>query len=105
MNKFSSNYEGAPALQKFLHCLNSFFQDDATGKAYAVQRTVALDLTMGPLTGCALETIAQDAQEDPSRLLDYAMIVIDSGNRHGDSWKAIFHPKQLILNFIREDMD
>jgi len=52
------------------------------------------------------ETIdARTHKKIPSRLLDYAMIVIDSGNRHGDSWKAIFHPKQLILNFIREDMD
>lgn len=43
-----------------------------------------LGLDMVPLTGCAIEDIALDAQKDVS-LTDYNMIVIDSGNSHGDS--------------------
>lgn len=81
MSQIASVFEGKEAVQRFLYCLNSFFQDDATGQAYAVTRDAELGLNMVPLTGCAIEAIALDAQKDVSLLTDYNMIVIDSGNR------------------------
>lgn len=103
MSQIATVFGGKEAVQQFLNCLNSFFQDDATGTAYAVTRNAELGLDMVPLTGCAIEDIALDAQKDVSLLTDYNMIVIDSGNSHGDSWKAIFHPNQVVFNFVRED--
>jgi len=103
MSQIATVSQGKDAVQEFLNCLNSFFQDDATGKAYVVTRGVNMGLNMVPLTGGTIEEIALDAQKDASLLTDYEMIVIDSGNSHGDSWKAIFHPNQLVLNFVRED--
>lgn len=99
----SSNYMGEEARQQFLVCLNSFLQDDATGQAYAVKRNEDLRLEMVALAGCAIEGIALHAQNDVDRLKSYSMIIIDSGNSHGDSWKAIFHPAECVLNFVRED--
>jgi hypothetical protein len=35
----------------------------------------------------------------------YEMIVIDSGNSHGDSWIATFYPKQMVLSFVDEHVN
>lgn len=31
------------------------------------------------------------------------MIVIDSANKHGDSWTAAFYPQQTSVTFVREN--
>jgi hypothetical protein len=99
----AASYAGKEARKRFLNCLNSFFDEDATGNAYAIMRRENLQLEMLPMTGCALDGAAHDVETDQvSRLEVYEMIVVDSGNKHGDSWKAIFHPRQSILHFVRE---
>lgn len=96
---------GEDALAFFMQSANAFFQDDATGNAYAIKRNGALGLEMVVLSQDDLHQILIDAQEDPARLSEYSMILIDSGNVHGDSWKAIYHPAQEVFHFVREDYD
>lgn len=95
-------FRDAKALEQLGICLNCFFQDDATGKAYVIERSELTQLFMIGLTGCAIQGIADDLNADPDRLSRYEMIVIDSGNSHGDSWIATYHPKQQVLTFVDE---
>lgn len=97
-------YIGKEAVEQFLISLNSFFQDDATGNSYGVRRNRDTTLDMMPFTGCGIEDVALDVQKDVSRLAGYEMIVIDSGNSHGDAWKAVFYPRQQVLSVVREDI-
>lgn len=90
------------AVEQFKICLNSFFQDEATGKAYGVTRNADKRLGMIAFSGCGIEGVALDVQEDVQLLNRFEMIVIDSGNTHGDSWKAIFHPAERVLSFVQE---
>lgn len=96
---------GEDALAFFMQSANAFFQDDATGNAYAIKRNGSLGLEMVVLSQDDLHQILIDAQNDPARLSEYNMILIDSGNVHGDSWKAIYHPAQEVFHFVREDYD
>lgn len=93
-------YHGDDARKFFFACFNSFTQDDATGKAYVVRRNAQRQLEMLPLTGCALEGVAIDLHNNEGNLSDCEMIVIDSGNSHGDSWIATYYPQQGALTFI-----
>lgn len=95
---------GEDALAFFMQSANSFFQDDATGDAYAIKHG-ALGLEMVVLSQDDLYNILTAAQNDPTQLSKYSMILIDSGNVHGDSWKAIYHPAQEVFHFVREDYD
>ena len=95
---------GEDALPFFMQSANAFFQDDATGNAYAIKHG-ALGLEMAVLSQDDLHNILAAAQKDPARLSEYSMILIDSGNAHGDSWKAIYHPAQEVFHFVREDYD
>lgn len=95
---------GEDAFVFFRQSANAFFQDDATGNAYAIKHG-ALGLEMVVLSQDDLYHILIDAQNDPARLSEYSMILIDSGNVHGDSWKAIYHPAQEVFHFVREDYD
>jgi len=96
---------GEDALAFFMQSANAFFQDDATGNAYALKRNGALGLEMVVLSQDDLHDLLVAAQKDPARLSEYNMILIDSGNVHGDSWKAIYHPAQEVFHFVREDYD
>jgi hypothetical protein len=93
---------GEEARQAFATCINSFLQDDATGKAYGVRRDSQQILKMVPFAGCGFQSIVEDFQDDVAKLQCYEMIVIDSGNSHGDSWIATFYPKQMSLSFVDE---
>ena len=95
---------GQEAIARFGSCLNSYFQDDATGKAYVIYRSGRTDLGMSGMTMCRTESIAQ-AISDTERIgeLDqYEMIVVDSGNSHGDSWIATFYPRQCVMTFVNK---
>ena len=96
---------GEDALAFFMQSANSFFQDDATGNAYAIKRNGRGVLEMVVLTHGDLDDLLVAAHKDPARLSEYNMIMIDSGNAHGDSWKATYHPAQEVFHFVREDYD
>ncbi len=91
---------GEEARREFATCINSFLQDDATGKAYGVRRDNQRYLQMVPFAGCGFQSIVEDFETDVERLNCYETIVIDSGNAHGDSWIATFYPKQMVLTFV-----
>lgn len=95
---------GEDALAFFMQSANAFIQDDATGDAYAIKHG-AIGLEMVVLSQDDLHNILAAAQNDPARLSQYSMILINSGNVHGDSWKAIYHPAQEVFHFVREDYD
>lgn len=101
----AKSYQGKEAQSRFAACVNSFFQDDAIGNAYCVTRNENKDLVMTRFTGCGFEGVVLDFEADIERLHRYEMIVIDSGNAHGDSWIATFYPKQMILSFVDEYVD
>lgn len=93
---------GKDAIEQFRNCLNSFFEDDATGKLYGAYRAEHSELRMVGMTMCRSEAIAE-LISDPERIgeLDqYQMLVLDSGNSHGDSWIATFYPRQCMMTLI-----
>jgi len=100
----SVTYCGHEAVKRFAVCLNSLMQNDATGGAYAIVRNEDTSLSMVPFTGCGIEGVFQDLANNVDRLHEYQMIVIDSGNSHGDSWIATFHPKQMVMSFVDEHL-
>lgn len=90
-------YEGATARERLLDCLNSFFQDDAVGWAYVIRRG-------SPDAGPALAPLSSDSV-DIGRLFQddqLEMVVVDSGNTDGDSWKAVYFCRTQVLTFVRE---
>ena len=93
---------GEEARKQFASCINSFLQDDSTGKAYGVRRDSQKLLQMVSFAGCGFQSIVEDFHDDVAKLHCYEMIVIDSGNSHGDSWIATFYPKQMSLSFVDE---
>lgn len=95
-------YLGNESVNFFLSCLNSFFDEDSTGKCYVISRDEGTNLNLTGLTGCATEFVADCLSNENlfSRLNIYEMIVIDSGNKHGDSWIATYYPKQMLTTFV-----
>lgn len=93
---------GQDAINRFLACMNSFLLDDATGKSYVIYRDNESYLQMCGLTMCRAEAVA-DALFNTEHIIEldmYEMIVIDSGNSHGDSWIATFYPKLCVMTFV-----
>ena len=93
---------GQDAIDRMLCCFNSYMQDDALGNAYCVRRGLKRDLRMFEMTTHRREEIVA-ALFSPARfseLESYEMIVIDSGNVHGDSWIATFYPRQRVMTFV-----
>jgi hypothetical protein len=93
-------YFGQNAVDLFSTCLSSFLQEDATGKSYVVERDNGL--RMIGLGMCLLEDIFYliSNSKNISELDQYEVIVIDSGNSHGDSWIAMFYPRQCVMAFV-----
>lgn len=103
MSQVAEIFSGQAAIERFAACLDSFFQDDAVGKSYGIKREDGSRLLkMTPFAGCGIEDVALDVQQDVRLLHEYEMIVVDSGNSHGDSWKAVFYPKEQVLSFIQD---
>jgi hypothetical protein len=97
---------GKDAIERFLACLHSYFDDDATGKAYVVHRCSFSEMRMAGMTMCRTEAIAfaLSNPESIAELDQYEMIVIDSGNSSGDSWIATFYPRQRVMTFVDQMM-
>ncbi len=93
-------YAGDAALEMFNTCLNSAFADDATGGAYgyrwAVSGTTPFNQVLEP-------TLTRIENPDELTLTDYNMVVIDSGNTHGDSWKYVYHTGLQVGTFMKEN--
>lgn len=51
---------------------------------------------------CGSEGTVKEFRGDVLTLACYEMVVIDSGNSHGDSWIATFYPKQMSMPFVDE---
>lgn len=93
---------GQEAITIFLSRVNSFFQDDATGNAYGMHLDDNHIMRMELFTPAYLEHLIND--DTMTRVSEYEMIVIDSGNIHGDTWKAVFYPKSKVLTHVQEDV-
>lgn len=95
-------YSGQEAIDRFGTCLNSYMQDDSTGKAYVVYRGGTTELRMAGMTLCRTEDMANALQNEEriGELDQYEMLVVDSGNSSGDSWVATFYPRQRAMTFV-----
>jgi hypothetical protein len=92
---------GAAAVRKFHMHLDCFLDEDAVGATYGIFRENS-ELTMKRLTFEEIHRVARCAADSPEQRSGYEMVVIDSGNKHGDSWKAVFYPDLKALTFLRE---
>lgn len=95
----ATTYQGAAAQDKFWHCVNSFMQPDATGCIQELVRDEKYDLMLRDIQdeqGGVSEGAIRSALESAE------MIIIDSGNVHGDAWIATFHPRQMLLSVATE---
>jgi hypothetical protein len=93
------SYVDAQALAQFSVCLNSFSKNDATGNSYCIWRDGDADLKMSRLNRWSSQHIADELTHGSS-LDKYEMLVIDSGNSHGDAWIATFYPKQCVMTYV-----
>lgn len=88
------------ALEMLHNCLNSAFADDATGGVYgyrwAVEGTMPFNQVLAP-------TLTRIERPHELVLTDYNMVVIDSGNTHGDSWKYVYHTGLQVGTFMKEN--
>jgi hypothetical protein len=66
----------------------------STGQTYGIKRNAERDRVIESLSRTECEALYEAAKMDPATFHCYEMIVIDSGNTHGDSWKAVFHPRE-----------
>ncbi len=85
------SYQGAKALEVFWLCVGSFVQPDATGSIQELVRDEKYDLMLREIPDVQGDLGEQAIR---SALERAEMIVIDSGNIHGDAWMATFYPKQ-----------
>lgn len=93
---------GKEALEQFHQSLIRSCEDDATGNTYVITRGSDATLGLAPLSHEAAGALATALTQNISSLEKYDLVVIDSGNSAGDSWKAIFHPQKQVFTFISE---
>lgn len=96
----AATYHGPAALERFWHCVNSFMQDDAIGGIQELVRDENYNLVLRDICDVVDGRFGLDAVQ--KSLEQAEMIIIDSGNVHGDSWVSTFHPKQLVLSFVTD---
>ncbi len=95
--KIDNFFQGEKAYEKFQHFINSFYQNDSTGTIKAYKRKVSepLLIDFDPSINFSVQDLIDISVE---------LVIIDSGNTHGDSWKYIFHPLTLTGIFLYENM-
>lgn len=82
-------FVGPAALDMLNRCLNSFADESATGKLWVLESSLG---SWEQLTGLSDE-----------RLPWLQMVVVDSGNSSGDSWKYTYYPQSHTGLFIKEN--
>lgn len=93
---YATHHMGGEALEKFHLLLSRALDEDATGGAYGYKWTV----TTSPIEN--VPTLVGIDDLHALNLDDFQMVVIDSGNTAGDSWKYIYHPVSQSGTFIKE---
>ena len=95
--KIDNFFQGEQAYSKFQNCINSFYQDDSTGtiKAYKRKFSEPILIDFDPSINFSVQYLIDISVE---------LVIIDSGNIHGDSWKYIFHPLTLTGIFLHENI-
>lgn len=96
--------EGQLAFFEFARYFSAFQDEEAVGNAYAFTRDAATSLfQLHELKGELLDQVkAALAANDPVALEKFSMLVIDSGNKHGDLWKLVYHPRERVSTFVYE---
>lgn len=98
----SSIYTGSEALEELTRCASRFWDEDSTGEMLLLKRGLNPPrLESVSLAGCAQESVYNDILANKCEAID-ELLIIDSGNSSGDSWKAIFHIQERVLVFIYE---
>lgn len=86
--------ESAPAFfQALARFIAEMRREDAKGQAYAMARTDT-GLELAPISLTTLDSYMTG---------DLEMLVLDGSNSSGDSWKALFHPKQRLVHVLDEN--
>lgn len=95
---FSETLRGDAAHDRFKTLLSRAFDDDAVGGVFGY-RWHATNLSPDhPVT----PVLTRFLHPDDIELTQYNMVIIDSGNTAGDSWKLIYHPSVAVATFIKE---
>lgn len=84
-------------LAAFIAACNSMLQVDATGGIMTIQHRIGVKFM-------PIESLTKllDNPDLYPQLCNYEMILFDGGNVHGDSWKNVFYPNQMIQTFVLE---
>ncbi|MEX3984294.1 hypothetical protein AB4Y45_35645 [Paraburkholderia sp. EG287A] len=89
---------GDEALELYRRCLSRAFEEDAVGGVFGYQ-WVATNLSPDhPVT----PLLTRFLHPEDIDLKQYNLVIIDSGNAVGDSWKLIYHPFAAAATFIKE---
>jgi hypothetical protein len=101
-------YSGIEAKQQFDEHLFLASRPEATGGVFGYEWAATPDgkTTAPRLVKLAEPTDAAAIPELDHRMLSvtYSMVVIDSGNSHGDSWKYIYWPALQLGTFTYESV-
>jgi len=84
-------FHGEAAVSRLAMLTSRAFEDDATGGVYGYARTASREP----------ELVRLDEPEE-AMSTDFEMVVVDSGNSSGDSWKYIFHVASQCCTEIDE---
>ena len=91
-------YLGDAAREMLAKCLNCAFADDATGGVFGYRWEASGDSPFNQTLGPKLTQLTSPEIDETQ----YFMVIVDSGNTHGDSWKYIFHIGAQSGTFIQE---
>jgi hypothetical protein len=95
---FSETLRDEPAHKLFRTLLARAFEEDAVGGVFGYRWHAANLSPDHPVT----PVLTRFLHPEDIELTQYNMVIIDSGNREGDSWKLIYHPSVAVATFIKE---
>ena len=91
-------YSGDTAHAHLERYLAAMADDDATGQTIAMARNgEMLDQNTLELSGLPMADVLRILKQSQCELL-----ILDGGNKHGDSWKVLYHPLTTLLVVVPE---
>lgn len=94
------HFHGAEALHEFERLLDCAASETATGGIYGYRWATQGEDPFNRIVAPILTRIEDPAQLDTRH---FNMVIIDSGNTDGDSWKFIYHPTLQSGTFLQEN--
>jgi len=97
MNQQMHTFSGQAATDEFLHLLARAFEEDATGGV------VGYDWRNGLMTTERITSADNVHLVKGRNAYTFPLVIVDSGNSSGDSWKYVYHPETESGMFCLEN--